>query len=77
VIWRSTRRHVRLFLAGLFEADGFSNRKQWDVRLFTRYERFARDVQLLLAGFGIHARVREEKGWVVSLSSRRPRSSTS
>lgn len=69
VIWRSTRRHVRLFLAGLFEADGFSNRKQWDVRLFTRYERFARDVQLLLAGFGIHARVREEKGWVVSLSS--------
>jgi len=68
IIWESTREHTALFLSGLFEADGFSNKAQWDVRLFTQYEQFARDVQLLLLGHGIHASVRGEgRGWVVAL----------
>lgn len=69
LIWQSTREHVRLFLAGLFEADGFSNKAAWDVRLFTRYEAFARDVQRLLLPFGIHSSVYGEgNGWVVKMS---------
>jgi hypothetical protein len=59
-IWRSPREVIRVFLSGLFEADGFSNKAQWDVRLFTNYLSFARDIQQLLLLFGIHADVRHE-----------------
>lgn len=70
IVWRSTEHQVRLFLGGLFEADGFSNKKQWDVRLFTKWERFAKDVQVLLLGFNIHASVyKEQTGWVVKLGA--------
>lgn len=65
------------FLRGLFEADGFAQRNGTGVKLFTKYEQFGRDVQLLLLRFGITCRrTRRDKvagngstyeGWELSL----------
>jgi len=55
IVWRSPRSHVREFLRGLFEADGFVSGTGY-VKLFSRSEQFLRDVQLLLLGFGITSR---------------------
>lgn len=44
------------FLRGLFKADGFAFRGGSGVAFFTKYEDFARDVQLLLLRFGITSR---------------------
>lgn len=55
-IWRSSRATVREFLRGLFEADGSSSARV--VRWASSKELFARDVQLLLLGFGINAPMR-------------------
>lgn len=44
---------VRAFLRGLFEADGFAQRNGTGVKFFTKYDDFARDVQLLLLRFGV------------------------
>jgi len=52
-IWRSPRPVVAAFLAGLFEADGFSARDGARVILFSKHGEFLRDVQRLLLGFGI------------------------
>jgi len=56
-IWRSSRAVVREFLRGLFEADGFNDYPTHPrVVLFSKYDDFLHDVQLLLLGFGITAR---------------------
>lgn len=53
VIWRSPRPVVAAFLAGLFEADGTAYGTT--VSLTSVHERFALDVQRLLASLGIEA----------------------
>lgn len=58
-IWRSPRRVVREFLAGLFEADGTLVNRQ--IQFCTSHLDFARDVQLLLLGFGLAADLRERR----------------
>lgn len=69
-IWNSPRPVVKEFLSALFEADGFSNRAQWDVRVFTRHKSFAQEIQLLLLGFDLQASVISEgTGWCVKMSS--------
>jgi hypothetical protein len=60
VIWRSPKPMVREFLRGLFEADG-SAAPRFGVRLATSKLDFARDVQLLLLGFGINAPIRKQR----------------
>lgn len=55
-IWRSPEHVVGEFLSGLFEADG-SVSLTGNVILGTKHEDFARDVQLLLLGFGIQSKV--------------------
>jgi hypothetical protein len=52
-IWRSPRGVVREFLRGLFECDGSAS--QGFARFASSKEQFARDVQLLLLGFGLNA----------------------
>jgi hypothetical protein len=58
-IWRSPKPVVREFLSALFECDGHAYKAAAATRFFTKYEDFARDVQLLLLGFGINAIVRK------------------
>lgn len=53
VIWRSPRPVVRQFLRALFECDGSAS--QGYVRWGSSKLQFARDVQLLLLGFGLNA----------------------
>ncbi len=50
-IWRSPKPVVREFLRALFESDGSSSGGR--ISFATSKEQFARDVQLLLLGFGI------------------------
>lgn len=57
VIWRSPRPVVREFLRGLFEADGSASARK--VRFASCRLEFARDVQLLLLGFGLNAALQE------------------
>lgn len=56
-IFRSPRNVVREFLRGLFEADGSSSPKTGQVRFYTKSHGFAREIQLLLLGFGINVRL--------------------
>ena len=58
-IWRATKSCVQEFLRGLFETDGSASANI--VRMGTQYLPFAREVQLLLLGFGINAEIRPEK----------------
>lgn len=55
-IWRSPGPIIQRFLAGLFEADGFNSPKVARVTLFSKYEQFLVDVQLLLLSQGITSR---------------------
>jgi len=61
-IWRSPKPIVREFLRGLFESDGSASGGY--VNFSTNKQQFARDVQLLLLGFGINSsiRVMQRKG---------------
>ncbi len=52
-IWRSPRPIVREFLRWLYECDGSAS--GFIVRFATCKEQFARDIQLLLLGFGINS----------------------
>ena len=52
-IFKSPPIVVKEFLRGLFEADGFAHRTGNGVKFFSKYEKFIRDVQLLLLSFGI------------------------
>jgi len=54
-VFRSPRHVVREFLRALFECDG-SVRRSGNVLLFSKYEDFLRDIQLLLLGWGITSR---------------------
>lgn len=52
-IWRSPKNVVTNFLKGLFDADGFAATYAAGVKFFSKYEKFAKDIQLLLLTFGI------------------------
>ena len=52
-IFSSPKSVVAAFLRGLFDADGFIGYEIPKVSFFSKHEKFARDVQLLLLGFGI------------------------
>lgn len=56
-IMQSPKGVVAAFLRGIFETDGFACRKGTSIKLFSKYEHFVKDIQLLLLGFGIEARV--------------------
>ena len=56
-IMQSPKSVVAAFLRGIFETDGFVCRKGTSIKLFSKYEHFVKDIQLLLLGFGIEARV--------------------
>lgn len=56
-IWRSPKSHVRAFLQALFECDGSVT--QGVVRFYSKSIDFARDIQLLLLGFGINVKITE------------------
>ena len=53
-VWRSPKKVVAEFIRTLFECDGHAHMKNPRVRFFTKWEQFARDIQLLLLGFGIN-----------------------
>jgi hypothetical protein len=55
-IWRSPKPIVKEFLKGLFEADVFCAYKQPRISLFSQYNEFLKDIQILLLGFGIVCR---------------------
>lgn len=59
-IWRSPKPIIREFLRGLFEADGFNDGQARRCVLFSKWEEFLKDVQLLLLAFGITSRRRSE-----------------
>jgi intein/homing endonuclease len=52
-IKKSPKSVIAEFIKGLFESDGFVSRDGLNVKFFTKYERFAQEVQLLLLSFGI------------------------
>ena len=56
-IWRSPKHVVKEFLSGLFEADGHAAKEKDWIVFASKVPRFAKDVQLLLLGFGITCRV--------------------
>lgn len=56
-IWRSPRAIVKEFLSALFECDGHAYRDSPKTAFFSKHEQFCRDIQLLLLGFGINARI--------------------
>lgn len=56
-IMRSPRPVVAQFLKGVFETDGFASRDGCSIKMFSKYEHFVKDIQLLLLGFGIESRV--------------------
>lgn len=58
-IWRSNESGVREFLKGLFESDGSGSANI--VRFGNHNLEFAREIQLLLLGFGINSEIRTEK----------------
>lgn len=59
-IWRSPRRVVARFLSALFECDGSAQAN--GIAFATRYQDFARDVQLLLLGFGVTSKITRCQG---------------
>ncbi len=59
IIKSSPREVVKQFLIGLFEADGFVDRTGNRVIFFTKYEQFAKELQVLLLGFGTTCRLRK------------------
>ena len=60
-ILRAPKRIVIAFLQGLFDADGFVEKRYGNVRLSTASIRLAREVQLLLLNLGIIASLRVRK----------------
>jgi hypothetical protein len=57
-IFRSPKEVVKEFLSGVFETDGFTDSQSLRCVLFSKYEQFLKDIQLLLLGFGITSRRR-------------------
>lgn len=58
-IWKSPKPVVKEFLSGLFESDGSA---AVEIGFSTNKNQFARDVQLLLLGFGVNSHIRERIG---------------
>lgn len=58
-IWRSPKHIVKEFLSALFECDAGHRNKNAQTVFYTKSQDFARDVQLLLLGFGISAPIKE------------------
>ncbi len=65
VIWRGTEECVRSYLRGLFQADGTvnisGNGESCSIRLASSYPTLLKDVQRLLANFGIFCRIRKRR----------------
>src|SRR5207249_3429726 len=60
-IMRAPRHIVAAFLQGLFDTDGYGDRRYGNVYLATSSPRLAREVQMLLLNFGIVAGLRPKK----------------
>lgn len=56
-IFRSPESVVREFLSALFECDGCAYKYTPRVMFFTKHEQFARDVNMLLYGFGVNSKI--------------------
>jgi len=65
VIWQGSEDCVRAYLRALFQADGTVNvssaNQSCSVRLSSSYPLLLKDVQMLLANFGIFSRVRQRR----------------
>jgi ribonucleoside-diphosphate reductase alpha chain len=65
VIWRGTEACVRAYLRGLFQADGTVNisskSQSCSVRLASSHPDLLKDVQQLLANFGVFSRIRQRR----------------
>lgn len=48
---------VKEFIKGLFESDGFVSRDGLNVKFFTKYKDFAREIQILLLSFGVVCKI--------------------
>lgn len=59
-IWQSRKSVIAQFIKGLFEADGTVGRNGTDILFCTKSEKFAKDIQVLLLGFGIHSKIKKE-----------------
>lgn len=58
-ILQSPKTVIREFLRGIFETDGFNNYQVPKIGLFSKYEDFLKDIQLLLLSFGITSKYKE------------------
>ncbi|MBC2594940.1 hypothetical protein H5P28_11795 [Ruficoccus amylovorans] len=56
-IWISPKAVITEFLRALFDCDGWIKANGNMVKLFSKHENFMRDIQLLLMGYGIHAKL--------------------
>jgi len=65
VIWRGSEDCVKGYLRGLFQADGTvnvsSSSKSCSIRLASSYVALLKDVQMLLANFGIFSRIHKRR----------------
>lgn len=55
-IFRSPKEIIKEFLSAVFECDGHAYKDSPRIVLWSRYDEFLRDIQLLLLGFGIRSR---------------------
>jgi ribonucleoside-diphosphate reductase alpha chain len=65
VIWRGTEECVRAYLRGLFQTDGTVNvsrsSQSCSIRLASSHESLLKDVQVLLANFGVFCRIHKRR----------------
>ncbi|HET6725628.1 MAG TPA: LAGLIDADG family homing endonuclease [Gammaproteobacteria bacterium] len=65
VVWRGSEACVKGYLRGLFQADGTvnvsSNGQSCSVRLASSYPSLLKDVQMLLANFGVYCRIHQRR----------------
>ncbi len=65
VIWRGTEACVRAYLRGLFQTDGTvnvsSSSRSCSIRLASSHESLLKDVQQLLANFGVFCRIHKRR----------------
>jgi len=52
-IWKSPKLIIKQFIKGLFDSDGYSSKIWANVKFFSKWPNFVKDIQLLLLGFGI------------------------
>lgn len=65
VVWRGTEACVKAYLRALFQTDGTVNvsggKRSCSVRLASSHEGLLKDVQVLLANFGVFCRIRKRR----------------